>query len=34
MIWDLDLDNPQAPMNGTGYPMGTYVTAIGSALGT
>ena len=34
MIWDLDLDNPQAPMNGTGYPKGTYVKAIGNALGT
>jgi chitinase len=34
MIWDLDLDNPQPPMNGTGYPKGTYVKAIGSALGT
>jgi hypothetical protein len=34
MIWDLDLDNPQAPMNGTGYPKGTYVKAIGGALGT
>jgi chitinase len=34
MIWDLDLDNPQAPMNGTGYPNGTYVKAIGNALGT
>lgn len=33
MIWDLDLDNPQTPMNGTGYPKGTYVKAIGSALG-
>jgi chitinase len=34
MIWDLDLDNPQAPMSGTGYPKGTYVKAIGEALGT
>ncbi|HEY5426753.1 MAG TPA: hypothetical protein VIJ77_09400 [Candidatus Tumulicola sp.] len=34
MIWDVDLDNPQAPMNGTGYPKGTYVKAIGSALGS
>jgi chitinase len=34
MIWDLDLDNPQAPPNGTGYPKGSYVKAIGSALGT
>ena len=34
MIWDLDLDNPQPPMNGTGYPKGTYVKAIGAALGT
>lgn len=34
MIWDVDLDNPQPPMNGTGYPKGTYVKAIGSALGT
>ncbi len=34
MIWDLDLDNPQAPMNGTGYPKGTYVKAISGALGT
>jgi GH18 family chitinase len=34
MIWDLDLDNPQAPMGGTGYPKGTYVKAIGEALGT
>jgi chitinase len=33
MIWDLDLDNPQAPPNGTGYPKGTYVKAIGGALG-
>ncbi|MGA8534251.1 MAG: glycoside hydrolase family 18 protein [Candidatus Tumulicola sp.] len=34
MIWDLDLDNPQAPMNGTGYPKGSYVKAIAGALGT
>jgi hypothetical protein len=34
MIWDLDLDNPQAPPNGTGYPKGTYVKAIGAVLGT
>jgi len=34
MIWDLDLDNPQAPMNGTGYPKGTYVKEISAALGT
>jgi chitinase len=34
MIWDMDLDNPQAPMSGTGYPKGTYVKAIGEALGT
>jgi GH18 family chitinase len=34
MIWDLDLDNPQSPMSGTGYPKGTYVKAIGEALGT
>jgi hypothetical protein len=34
MIWDLDLDNPQAPPNGTGYPKGSYVKAIGNALGT
>jgi hypothetical protein len=34
MIWDVDLDNPRKPMNGTGYPKGTYVKAIGSALGT
>ncbi len=33
MIWDLDRDNPQAAPNGTGYPKGTYVKAIGSALG-
>jgi chitinase len=34
MIWDMDLDNPQAPMSGTGYPKGTYAKAIGGALGT
>ena len=34
MIWDLDLDNPQSPPNGTGYPKGTYVRAISKALGT
>ena len=34
MIWDLDLDNPQAPPNGTGYPKGSYVKAISGALGT
>jgi hypothetical protein len=34
MIWDLNLDNPQAPPNGTGYPKGSYVKAIGGALGT
>jgi hypothetical protein len=34
MIWDLDLDNPQAPPNGTGHPKGTYVTGISKALGT
>jgi len=34
MIWDVDLDNPQAPPNGTGYAKGTYVKAIGNALGT
>ncbi|MBV8116510.1 MAG: hypothetical protein JOZ01_00955 [Candidatus Eremiobacteraeota bacterium] len=34
MIWDLDLDNPQAPPNGTGYAKGTYVKAIAGALGT
>ena len=34
MIWDLDLDNPQQPPNGTGHPKGTYVRAISKALGT
>ncbi|MFZ0681332.1 MAG: glycoside hydrolase family 18 protein [Candidatus Cybelea sp.] len=34
MIWDLDLDNPQQPPNGTGHPNGTYVRAISKALGT
>jgi chitinase len=34
MIWDLDLDNPQSPPNGTGHPKGTYVRAISKALGT
>jgi len=34
MIWDLDLDNPQAPPNGTGHPKATYVHAIAKALGT
>jgi chitinase len=34
MIWDLDLDNPQAPPNGTGHPKGTYVREISKALGT
>jgi chitinase len=34
MIWDLDLDNPQAPPNGTGRPKGTYVRAVSKALGT
>ena len=34
MIWDLDLDNPQAPPNGTGYGKGTYVKAISGSLGT
>jgi chitinase len=33
MIWDLDLDNPQSPPDGTGYPKGTYVRAISQALG-
>ncbi len=34
MIWDLDLDNPQPPPNGTGHSKGTYVRAIAKALGT
>jgi chitinase len=34
MIWDLDLDNPQAPPKGTGHPKGTYVRAVSKALGT
>lgn len=34
MIWDLDRDNPRAPPGGTGYPKGTYVRAISTALGT
>lgn len=34
MIWDLDLDNPQPPPNGSGYPKGSYVKAISAALGT
>lgn len=34
MIWDLDLDNPQSPPNGTGHPKGTYVRAVSKALGT
>ena len=34
MIWDVDLDNPLDPPNGTGYAKGTYVKAIANALGT
>ena len=34
MIWDVDLDNAQAPPNGTGHRKGTYVRTISKALGT
>jgi chitinase len=34
MIWDLDLDNPQQPPDGTGRPKGAYVRAISKALGS